>query len=178
MRDVTHFYVSVLIHMCDMTHPYMCHDVFLLDMPQSYVRHDSFLCVDTHSYVWQDPSICVTWIIHFFDMTHNITQSYVWHVPSICVPWRIPAWHALFRCVTWPISMCRDSFILQTEEIALEIITTAKISNKFSRKSPSILNNCSRESPKFQTSFHGNSWCPRHSKDLSGKLIDLDIQIF
>jgi len=32
--------------------------------------------------------------------------------------------------------------------------------------------------PKFETSFHGSKWSPCYSKHLSGKLIDLEIQIF
>jgi len=74
--------------------------------------------------------------------------------------------------------MRHDSFIPQTEEIGLEIITTAKISNKFSRGSPNISIKFLRESPKFDNKIHGNKRSPRHSKDLSGKLIDLEIQIF
>ena len=37
-----------------------------------------------------------------------------------------------------------------TEEIALKIISTAQISNKFSHESPYISKTFSRESPKFQ----------------------------
>jgi len=66
----------------------------------------------------------------------------------------------------------------RTDEIMLKMITAAKISNKFSRESPYISNTFSRESPKFQTSFQRSKRSPRHSKDLSGKLIDLEIEIF
>ena len=48
---------------------------------------------------------------------------------------------------------------------------------KFSRESPYISYKISRESPKFHTSFHVGKRSPRHSKDLSGKLIDLEIWI-
>ena len=41
----------------------------------------------------------------------------------------------------------------------LQIITTAKISNKFSR-----------ESPKIQTGFHLSKQSPRHLKKFQGKL--------
>ena len=68
--------------------------------------------------------------------------------------------------------------IPRTEEIGLETITTGKISNNFSQESPYISNKFSRESLKFQTSFHVSKRSPCHSKDLSGKLIDLEIQIF
>jgi len=43
----------------------------------------------------------------------------------------------------------------RAEEIGLQIFTTAKISNKFSRESPQLSTRFSRESPIFQTSFHG-----------------------
>jgi len=55
---------------------------------------------------------------------------------------------------------------------------TAKISNEFSRESPYISNTLSQESPNFQTNFHASKRSPWHAKDLSGKLIDLEIQIF
>jgi len=57
--------------------------------------------------------------------------------------------------------------VSRTKKIEFEIITTAKISNKFSRESPYISNTFSRESPKFQTSFHVSTRSPRHSKDPS-----------
>jgi len=66
----------------------------------------------------------------------------------------------------------------QTEEVGLKMITTAKISNMFSLESPYISNTFSQEYPKFQTSFHASKRTPRRSKDLSGKLIDLKMQIF
>jgi len=65
----------------------------------------------------------------------------------------------------------------RTEEIGLKLITTAKISNKFSRESPYISNKFLRDSPKIWTKFHLSKWSPCHSNDLSGKLIDLKIQI-
>ena len=39
-------------------------------------------------------------------------------------------------------------------------------------------NTCSRESQKFQTSFQLSTRSPHHSKDVSGKLTDLEIQKF
>jgi len=53
-----------------------------------------------------------------------------------------------------------------------------KISNKISRESPYISNTFSRESPSFHTSFHVCKRSPRHSNDVSRKVIDLEIQIF
>jgi len=54
-------------------------------------------------------------------------------------------------------------------ETGLEIITTAKISNKFSKESPYISNTFSRESPRFQTGFHLRKRGPCHSKEWTGK---------
>ena len=58
----------------------------------------------------------------------------------------------------------------QTEEIGLQIIATANISNMFSMESPYISNTIARESPKFQTGFHVSTLGPRHSKESPGKL--------
>jgi len=67
----------------------------------------------------------------------------------------------------------------QTEEIGLKIITTAKISKEFSRESPYISSNTfAGESPNFQKIFHVSKRSPWHSKDLTGKPSDLEIQIF
>jgi len=49
---------------------------------------------------------------------------------------------------------------------------------QFSRESPCLSNWFSRESPKFQTLFNMSKRIPHYSKGLSGKLIDLEIQIF
>ena len=64
------------------------------------------------------------------------------------------------------------------EEIGLTIITTAKIPNKFSRQSPYTSNEFLGESPNFQTHFHVSKRRPRHPKDLTGNLLDLNIPIF
>jgi len=63
----------------------------------------------------------------------------------------------------------------RTEEIGLKTITTAKISNKFSRESPYISNTFSVESTNFHTRFHVCKWSLRRSKDISRKSIN---QIF
>ena len=61
------------------------------------------------------------------------------------------------------------TYIPQTEEIRLKIITTAKFFDKFSRQSPFISNTFSRESPNFHTRFHVCKRSSRHSKDLTRK---------
>jgi len=67
--------------------------------------------------------------------------------------------------------------IPQTKEIGLNIISTAKISYKFSREAPYISNMFSRESPTFQTSFHLGQRSPCHSNDSSATVIGLEIQM-
>jgi len=60
----------------------------------------------------------------------------------------------------------------------LNLITNVKISTKFSLYSPYISNTFSRESPSFHTSFQVCKRSPLHSKDLTIKSLDLEIQIF
>jgi len=61
---------------------------------------------------------------------------------------------------TWNRALLhRTQGSLQTEEIGLKTITTAKISNKFSQESPYVkLNMFSRESPKFVTGLQVSKW--------------------
>jgi len=66
----------------------------------------------------------------------------------------------------------------QTEEIGLRIITTAKISNKFSQESPHISNTFSWESTKFLMGFHMSERSLYHSKECLVKLENLEIRIF
>jgi len=82
------------------------------------------------------------------------------HTPEMLTAW---IWHAGYP---------------RTEDIVIKIITTGKISKKFSLQSPYISNTFSRESLEFQTSFHMSKQSLRHTKELPGKLIDLEIQIF
>ena len=56
-----------------------------------------------------------------------------------------------------------------TEEIRLQIIKTAKISNKFSQEFPYISNTFSRESPKFHEGFHVSNQSPHPSKEFTMK---------
>jgi len=58
----------------------------------------------------------------------------------------------------------------RTDEIGLKILTTAEISNMFSRESPYISNMISRESPQFQTGFHMSKKSLHHSKVCPGIL--------
>ena len=180
MNESCHVYMWVLSHI------WMNHVTYVNEscctygwgMSRIWMRHVARMDESCHVYEWVMTQVLMSYVTYVNETCHTYAwvMSRIWmsHVArmdesSVC--------HDSFIYVTYDC-MCRDSFILQTEETALEIITTAKISNKFSRESLYIWNNCSRESPKFQTSFLGNSRCPRQTKDLSGKLIDLEIQIF
>ena len=72
---------------------------------------------------------------------------------------------------SWLLWISHDSHIChhRRRKSDLKIITTAKISNKFSQESSYISNTFSRESPKFQTGFHVGKRSARHSKDLTTK---------
>jgi len=79
------------------------------------------------------------------------------------------AQYSLFYRALLQLPLSREIFmcvIQQTEEIGLQIITTAKISNEFSRESAHISNMSCRESPKFHTNFRLSKQSPLHSKDL------------
>ena len=52
----------------------------------------------------------------------------------------------------------------------VKIITTAKISNMFSRESPYISNTFSREFPKFQSGWHVSKRSPGHLNKFPEKL--------
>jgi len=157
------------------------------------------VCDVTHSSMWRDAFLCVTWRIHICDVTHSYVSWLFWiYVSFACICcrrmqvrrdiwWQFICVMTYLRmtyiiCFITHLHMFHDSFHMfhaspQTEEIGLQIITTAKISNEFSRESPYISNTFSGVSPNFQTNFHVSKRSPRHSKDLTGKLLDLKIQI-
>jgi len=57
-------------------------------------------------------------------------------------------------------------------------ITTAIISNKFSRESPYMSNTFSRESENFKQVFTVSKRSPRHAKETTDFCSYLEIQIF
>ena len=105
-------------------------------------------------------------------------QTHSWHTCSLKhIHAHELQWHNIFWCQsTHGGDRISNNYDCQTN--ALKIITTAKICNKFSRESPYISNTCSREPSKFPKPFQLSKQSPRLSKDLWGKLIDLEIQIF
>jgi len=68
----------------------------------------------------------------------------------------------------WALACCKWR---AAAPLLLPRAPTAKIS-------PYISNTISQESPNFQTNLHASKQSPWRAKDLSGKLIDLEIQIF
>ena len=62
--------------------------------------------------------------------------------------------------------------------IGLQMIAPFQISHNFPRESPYISNTFSRESLNFHASLRVSKRNPRHSKDLTRKLLDLEIQTF
>ena len=101
--------------------------------------------------------------------THAILCNTLQHAATHCTTLQHSATHyntplhtvrSLFTSLCFPCSP-------PTEELGLEIITTAKISNEFSRDAPYISNTFSRDSPKFQAHLHVSKRSPQHSQDLT-----------
>jgi len=108
-------------------------------------------------------------------VVHNVSSStHVCICASHTIHVRNTQTHTCTRTIHLYSSLSTDGgdIILK-----LKTITTTKISNEFSRESPYISNTFSRESSNFQANFHVSKRSPRHSKDLTGKLLNLEIQI-
>ena len=127
--------------------------------------------------VWCNMSY-ITCVIQHILTTYNVRCSTFWQLTN-----RRVSENELHRCkcYIWPCvtSVMFDSLRLPTDggDRTL-IVTTAKISYKFSRDSPYISNKFSRKSTRFQTCFHWSQRSPRDSKDVSGKLVDVELHIF
>ena len=122
-----------------------------------------YVCAVMHSY---DTSYeghvtsrmsCATseWVI-----TSSIWISHVTHIDESChtswmsVAWLIAnEWHDSFIHVTWLEKRLWYGMSPHTEEIGLQIITTAKISNKFSQEFPYISNTFLRSPQNFKQVF-------------------------
>jgi len=110
---------------------------------------------------------------HYSAPDVHVNTDLLWKTTYTDRPTRAVHKRMVFPCKPTTVRLMFMSTM--TEEIEIQIITTAKISNKFSKESPYMSNTFSRESPQFQINFHVSKRSPRHSKDLSGKLIDLEI---
>jgi len=125
--DMTHLYVTWLVHTCDMTDSCAArwnraavadgrHDSFVFDMARWHLTRlvhmwrDSFICDVTHLYVtWliymgHDSFIRVTWLVHMWHAgvslplsMEDMTRSYLFDLAR--------------SYVTWLVHMWRDSFI-------------------------------------------------------------------
>jgi len=115
--------------------------------------------------------ICTTPHTWMGNVTNTISSCHIYD--AILMHWRMGNGFSLICKTPHMNGYC---LMPQTEEKELKIITTAKISTSF-HGNPCV----------FQTSFHGrpqnfiivfqSKRNPRHSKDLSEKLTDLEIKI-
>jgi len=165
--DVTHdSFIWVMTHSWLVTHSYTHHRDILPHLPNrsNVIWHDSFIHDMTHGSV-------------IYDMTHDSVIYDATHDSFIYLSQRY-----FFFCCTCPC----DHMLPQMEEIKLKIITTAKISDKIFTGVPihiqhvfmGVPNTFSWESPTFQPRFQSSKRSSRYSKDLSGKMTDLEILIF
>ena len=144
-----HYYTYTGIHSHALLHIYRYTFTYITTHIQVYIHIHYYTYTDIHSHI----------LLHIY----RYTCTYI--TTHIQVYIHIHTGQASF------------AYTPQTEEIGLKIITTAKISNKFSQESPYISNTFSRESPKFHREFHVSKQSPRHPKENPGKLDNLRIQI-
>jgi len=96
--DMTHSYVSWLIHMYHATtHSYVPWLIHMCAMNHSCVCHRSFKCVACHIFMCEMTHSYVIWLIY---MCHEIFIRAMTH-------WYVCHWSV--KCVTWPIHICDKS---------------------------------------------------------------------
>jgi len=116
-------------------------------------------------YMWMSHGTCECVMVHVDESWHVWMShgTYEWVMTHVNASWHM-----------WVTNIPR------TDEMELFINNYDYQNNQqvFTAVPVYTSNTCLRESPKFQTSFQLSQRSPRHSKDLSGKLVDLEIQIF
>jgi len=143
--DMTHLYATWRIHVCIICACESRGSCHILEM-----RNDAFV------HMWHEPRHAVNdSYCHTRGMSHTNESSPTWmiHVTNAGV-----ILHMHDSCYMSPQTdmsphVWHDSFIWERRSEETEKLTTAKMSNKFSREPPYLSNTFSRESPKFQYSF-------------------------
>jgi len=102
-----------------------------------------------HTYEWFISHIWLTWITHLnvhvnhINKHRHIWMSHIWMSHITHMNQSITHMNQSYHTYEWAMSqvmMHHATPVPLTEEIGLKIITTAKISNEFSRESPYISN--------------------------------------
>jgi len=160
---ISHIWMSHVTHMIEIWHTYEW------VMSHIWLMHVAHMNESCHTYEWVMSHIWTSHIARMNESRHTYewVMSHVWisHVTQKkCVQRANEALVLNIKGSTWvtrptnehlshtPYQRARHMY-LQTEEIGLKIITTAKISNKFSRESPYISNTFHGSSQNFKQIF-------------------------
>jgi len=136
------------------------------------------ICVHMYMYVY----ICIYIYGYVYIYIHFDIYIYIICIHTcIYIYTYIYTYTYVYLCMYLYTCVCMFIYVYtypQTEETRLKKIATAKIYNKFSWQSSYSSNMFSQESSNLHTIFHVCKRSPRHSKNLTRKLLDLEIQKF